>query len=38
MIRKNYNLSVAVFFATFILLAIVQVKSGRPMILAESFI
>jgi ferredoxin-type protein NapH len=38
MIRKNYSMPVAVFIVTFILLAVVQVKAGRPMILAERFI
>jgi len=38
MINKNLKLSFAVFFLTFILLAFVQVKLERPMILAERFI
>lgn len=38
MIRTNYRLPVAVFILTFILLAFVQIKVDRPMILAERFI
>ena len=38
MISKQYRLPVAVFILTFILLAFVQVKVERPMILAERFI
>ena len=38
MIEKKYRLPVAVFILTFILLAFVQVKVERPMILAERFI
>jgi ferredoxin-type protein NapH len=38
MIRKDYKLPVAVFTLTFILLAMVQIKVARPMILAERFI
>jgi len=38
MINKNLKLPFAVFFLTFILLAFVQVKLERPMILAERFI
>jgi hypothetical protein len=34
---KRYKLPVTVFFVTFILLAFVQIKVGRPMILAERF-
>ena len=38
MIPKQYRLPAAVFILTFILLAFVQVKIERPMILAERFI
>jgi ferredoxin-type protein NapH len=38
MILKQFRLPVAVFILTFILLAFVQVKVERPMILAERFI
>lgn len=38
MINKNFRLPVAVFILTFVLLAFVQVKLERPMILAERFI
>jgi ferredoxin len=38
MIEKKYRLPVAVFILTFILLAFVQLKVARPMILAEQFI
>jgi ferredoxin-type protein NapH len=38
MIQKQYILPVAVFSLTFILLAFVQVKVEKPMILAERFI
>jgi ferredoxin-type protein NapH len=38
MIMKKYGLPLVVFGVTFILLAIVQIKVERPMILAERFI
>jgi polyferredoxin len=38
MINKRYKLPIAVFTITFILLAFVQVKVERPMLLAERFI
>jgi ferredoxin-type protein NapH len=36
--RNKYKLSIGVFILTFVLLAIVQVKVERPMILAERFL
>lgn len=38
MIEKKYRLPVAVFILIFVLLAIVQIKVERPVILAERFI
>src|SRR5665647_543584 len=38
MTKKNYILPLSVFTLTFILLAFVQIKVARPMILAERFI
>ena len=38
MINKNFRLPLAVFILTFILLAFVQIKPERPMILAERFL
>jgi len=38
MIEKKYRLPAAVFILTFILLAFVQLKVDRPMLLAERFI
>jgi ferredoxin-type protein NapH len=36
-VKKQYRLPVIVFLVTFILLSFVQVKAGRPMLLAERF-
>ena len=38
MINKNFRLPLAVFILTFVLLAFVQVKLERPIILAERFL